>query len=328
MGPCGAHVGMWPAFRAEPGGHGAEPKPNDSGRIFGCLSRIGLYLNAGCVWDGGGFSGPPSSVLLLDTTLRSPEYLCWGWASSVTPSPAASSLQTHLPHPELNGSPEVERPSWRRHCCRSEADPCNPRPHMHSHGPWRKSRALLPAAAPACRAPCPAARAARASAPPGSPASGAGPELPSPPSSHCTSCCSHRTKICSEGTRVGGDAEVACPPRPPLFNPRSAPPLTRLRRSSHWPQLHLAPAPGWASGGRLLWLPRLQRLQLTETASDIHGLHQQRVPEKTEARAERAAWRRSWDSGVIGSWGKGHGRGRWRPSQKVSRCHLWAGPLA
>lgn len=46
--------------------------------------------------------------------------------------------------------------------------------------------------------------------------------------------------------------------------------LTRLRRSSrHWPQLHLAPAPGWASGGRLLWLPRLQRLQLTETLLQI-----------------------------------------------------------
>lgn len=49
----------------------------------------GLYSSVGRGWGGGGFSGPPFSALLLDATLRSPEYLCGGRAGSVPPASPA-----------------------------------------------------------------------------------------------------------------------------------------------------------------------------------------------------------------------------------------------
>lgn len=109
-----------------------------------------------------------------------------------------SSDPCHTPYSERTGFPGTPRPSWRRVCCRDEVDPCKPRPHRHSHAPWIRYRTLAPAAAPACRIPCPAARATRASALPGSPEFGAALRQPSLLSS--TSCCSHRTEICIGGT--------------------------------------------------------------------------------------------------------------------------------
>lgn len=61
---------------------------------LGRLGPPGLYSSVGRSWGGGGFSGPLSSALLLDATLRSPEYLCRGQAGSVPPtSPAAPGPQ-------------------------------------------------------------------------------------------------------------------------------------------------------------------------------------------------------------------------------------------
>ncbi|XP_059524914.1 acetylcholine receptor subunit epsilon isoform X2 [Myotis daubentonii] len=159
---------------------------------------------------------------------------------------------------------------------RNEADPGRPRPHRHSQAPWSRNRALAPAAAPACRVPCPAAWATRASAPPGSPASGA-----CPPSFR-TSCCSHRAEICM-GVGVpelAADAEVPVPRLRPSSAP-SALPLARWCPSSRrWPRLLLAAAPGWASERAFP-----ETAALRTSAPDTRGPRPQRAPATTEAGA-------------------------------------------
>lgn len=267
----------------------------------------GLYSSVGRIWDGGGFSGTPSSALLLDATLRSPEYLCRGRAGSVPPRPEPRRLRppTPLPsihlRPELTGPPAVPRPSWRLHCCRREADPCRPRPHRHSHAPCSTSRAPAPAAAPACRAPCPAAWATRASAPPGSPAPEAGLGLPAPLSSPRTSCCSHRAEICGGAWRSWWGCRGLCPPFPAA---PCAPPRTRWHRSSRrWPRPLSAPAPGWASGRAAPADPGTRALGTS--APDTRGLRPQRVPGRTGV---GAAGPPGQGAGVAGP--SGHGADR------------------
>lgn len=125
---------------------GTCSRPKDS-RQLGSLLPSWLYLDAVWGWVSDWISSPPSSSLLLDATWMSPEYFCW---RIVVFSPTTSDPQCTPPHPELTGSPGIPRPSWRRHCCRNEVDPCRPRPHKHSHAPWARSLALAPAAAPAC----------------------------------------------------------------------------------------------------------------------------------------------------------------------------------
>nr|KAF6305188.1 cholinergic receptor nicotinic epsilon subunit [Pipistrellus kuhlii] len=126
----------------------------------------------------------------------------WGRRLHVSPTARASSgsqiTSSSRTHQWPGGSGSSRLPRG----CRREADPRGARPLRHSHAPCSRNRALAPTAAPARRAPCPAAWATRASAPPGSPASGARPALPSSPPSPRASCCSHRAEIFMEGTGV------------------------------------------------------------------------------------------------------------------------------
>ncbi|XP_022451806.1 acetylcholine receptor subunit epsilon isoform X3 [Delphinapterus leucas] len=175
---------------------------------------------------------------------------------------------------------------------RNEADPCRPRPHRHSRAPWSRSRALAPAADPACRAPCPAAWAARARALPGSPAS-----------SRRTSCCTHRAEICSGGAGVGGGAEVPAPaarspfPAPPQHSrhPISnevAPKFTTLAVDS----LSTSPRVGFGAGG-------FSGSRGSRDFGSLNRCSRYSRAAATSSREERSGgWRAAWKStGTVGS---------------------------
>lgn len=226
------------------GARWAGPNLMTLGEASAASSPPGLYLDAGWGWDGGSFSGPPSSVTLLDATWRSPEYLCWGRAGLVPTQP-------RRPWPLAPTSPLIlNSPVPRR--CRGPAGVATVAGMRRIPADLVHTGIAAPPGAEAGRSRLPQTPLAEPPAPrPGLPGPGLYPDprrlVAAPPAA-------------PTGLRsAAGVQELAGvqrslllpldPPSPPLLSNPGTPSLTRWPRSSlRWPRILLAPAPGWASG--------------------------------------------------------------------------------